>query len=512
MKRRDFLGTNMLATLVTAAAFCSPRALAQGPNGMDPARPNVVLIVTDNQGAWTLGCYGNPDIRTPRLDQMAAEGVRFRRAFSSNPVCSPTRATLLSGLMPSQHGVHNYLEAAYNTLEEFDTLPEILSREGYTCGIVGKWHLGPFDQPGQEGFSHWFVKKGGHTPSFYGTLVSDDMGRKRTVQPHITPYWTEQAVKFIDKNKDQPFFLYLAYNGPYGLHACIRGEPKNRHAATYSGKQMESFPRMPMHPWLRTNREHIGNISSMRNYASQVSMVDDGVGQVLTTLKRLGLDKQTLVIFTADQGCAGGHGGFWGMGDHTRPQTIYDWTLHVPLILRHPGKVASGRVVDHLVANYDVFPSVLGYLDLKDKLPDKPCRPGRDFSPLMRGEQCEWADVVFGEYADHVRMVRTDRWKYIHRPGSGLKELFELTADPGEKDNLYGKDGYARIQVELEQRLNRYFTTYSDPMWDMWRSGTSKHLHTKRRPQRPERRHRISPETADQQRFVKQWLARETRR
>ena len=155
------------------------------------ARPNVVLIVTDNHGAWALGCYGNPDIKTPNLDRMAAEGVRFTRAFANNPVCSPTRATLLSGLMPSQHGVHNYLNAQYNTLDEFDTLPEILGRAGYTCGIVGKWHLGPFDQPGQERFTSWVVKQGGHTVSFYKTLVIDETGKKQQVESHITPFWTE---------------------------------------------------------------------------------------------------------------------------------------------------------------------------------------------------------------------------------------------------------------------------------------------------------------------------------
>ncbi len=476
----------VLATVVASAIFIPSHGFANRASELGSARPNVVLIVTDNHGAWTLGCYGNPDIQTPNLDRMAAEGVRFAQAFSSNPVCSPTRATLLSGLMPSQHGVHNYLNAQYSTLDEFDTLPEILSRAGYTCGIVGKWHLGPFDRPGQESFTHWVVKQGGHTPSFYKTLVIDDAGKKRQIEPHITPFWTGHAVNFIEKNKDRPFFLYLAYNGPYGLHTCIRSEPKNRHAATYAGNEMKSYPREPMHPWLRTNREHIGNVSSMRNYASQVSLVDDGVGEVLATLKRAGLDQNTLVVFTADQGMAGGHGGFWGMGDHTRPRTIYDWTLHIPLIVRQPGKVVAGKTVDHLVANYDILPSLLGQIGLKDQIPDKPRGPGRDFSPFLRGEQIEWEDVVFGEYAASVRTIRTDRWKYIERADKGPWQLFDLAADPGEKTNLHDNPEYAEIQATFEQRLHQFFATHSDPQWDMWKpDGTSKHLHTKKRPQRP---------------------------
>ncbi len=475
-----------LAAFAAALAGGSSFAVGKPTDESSSEQPNVVLIVTDNQGAWTLGCYGNPDIKTPNVDRMAAEGVRFSEAFSCNPVCSPTRATLLSGLMPSQHGVHNYLNAQYDTLEEFDTLPEILSGAGYTCGVVGKWHLGPFDHPGQEGFDHWVVKQGGHTPSFYKTQVIDDSGKQQQIDPHITPFWTQHAVRFIEKNKDRPFFLYLAYNGPYGLHGCIKGEPKNRHAATYAGNEMKSYPREPMHPWLRTNREHIGNVSSMRNYASQVSLVDDGVGEVLATLQQLGLDGNTLVIFTADQGMAGGHGGFWGMGDHTRPRTLYDWTLHIPLIVRQPGKVAAGRTVDRLVANYDILPSLLNQVGLANRIPEKPRGPGRDFSPLLRGEPTEWEDVTFAEYGAHARMVRTDRWKYIERMDEGPRQLFDLAADPDEKTNLDGDSEQGEIQAALQQQLHEFFTTYSDPLWNMWKpDGTSKHLHTKQRPTRP---------------------------
>ncbi|MCA9134543.1 MAG: sulfatase-like hydrolase/transferase, partial [Planctomycetales bacterium] len=129
-----------------------------------PSKTNVVFILTDNQGAWTLGCYGNPDIRTPHIDRLASEGMRFTRALSSNPVCSPTRATYLTGLIPSQHGLHSFLDPkymmgpeAYNTLDEFTSLGEILRDEGYVCGLSGKWHLGDNMKP-SEGFSSWITK------------------------------------------------------------------------------------------------------------------------------------------------------------------------------------------------------------------------------------------------------------------------------------------------------------------------------------------------------------------
>ncbi|MCB1207355.1 MAG: sulfatase-like hydrolase/transferase, partial [Verrucomicrobiae bacterium] len=151
-----------------AALLSVPLCLGFFASAADRA-PNLVFILTDNQGAWTLGCYGNPDIRTPHIDAMAAEGMRFTRALSSNPVCSPTRATYLTGLIPSQHGVHCFLDPkymigpeAYYTLEEFETLPEILHDEGYTCGLVGKWHLGANLTP-QDGFSTWVTMERGST-------------------------------------------------------------------------------------------------------------------------------------------------------------------------------------------------------------------------------------------------------------------------------------------------------------------------------------------------------------
>ena len=193
--------------------------------GALPARPpNVVFILTDNQGEWSLGCYGNKDIRTPNIDRLAKEGVRFARCFANNPVCSPNRATLLTGLMPSQHGVHSYLGAgapqvgpgAHCMISEWTTLGKVFKAQGYRCGMVGKWHLGGNEQP-QEGFTdHWITMPAGSTSTFFDAPVIEN-GITRKEPMHLTLLWREHALKFLDESKDAPFFLYLAFNGPYGL-------------------------------------------------------------------------------------------------------------------------------------------------------------------------------------------------------------------------------------------------------------------------------------------------------
>ncbi len=327
--------------VIVLLVLCS--SLAKGQD-----RPNVVFIMTDNHGAWTLGCYGNPDIRTPNIDQLSREGMLFERCFSSNPVCSPTRATWLTGLMPSQHGVHCFIHPkvqrgpeAKNTIEEFRSLPEILSGEGYTCGLSGKWHLGDHLKP-HEGFSFWVTKPSGHTTEFYDQKIVEN-GEIREQPKYMTQYWTDRGIEFMEQNKDRPFFLYLAYNGPYGLSSLLLNESKNRHAEYYADKELLSFPRETMHPWLHRNRDYLNNPTAMRRYAAEVSGVDDGVGRVMAALKRLGLDDNTLVIFTADQGLAGGQSGIWGMGDHTYPGSGFDSTMHVPLVVRQPGKVKSNQ-------------------------------------------------------------------------------------------------------------------------------------------------------------------------
>jgi len=463
--------------LISAIGLSGLRARAgRAPSASRPV--NLVLILTDNQGAWTLGCYGNADVRTPNIDRLAREGILFTRAFAVNAVCSPTRASLLTGLMPSQHGVHCYLSrsaqvgpGAYNTIGEFATLPSILSEAGYVAGLTGKWHLGGNLQP-QSGFSYWVTMPHGHSPGFYDQEIIEG-GKIRVEATYLTDFWTQHAIRFIEQNRDRPFFLLLAYNGPYGLGSAMKEPIRNRHAAFYADKDLPSFPRGYVHPWNFSYRDWMNDISVRRKYAAEVSGVDDGVGRILQALARLGLDRDTLVVFTSDQGFAGGQNGLWGMGDHTRPLTAFDWTMWVPLIFRHPGRIPPGRRSDIMVDTCDILPTLLDYLGLGSKRPKSPPLPGNSFAAVLEGRSLAWEDVVYFEF-ENVRAIRTPEWKYIERIHQAPNELYDLRNDPGERLNLYADERLAGIRSDLRRRLQRFFERYADAKWDLWKGGKSK--------------------------------------
>lgn len=442
-------------------------------------KPNVIFILTDNQGAWTLGCYGNKDIRTPHIDALAKGGIRFTRALSSNAVCSPTRATFLTGLIPSQHGVHSFLDPkfmmgseAYNTLAEFTSLPEILKTNGYTCGLSGKWHLGANITPG-KGFDFWVTKPEGSTREFYDQDVIEN-GQITRVSEYTTEYWTRRAIEFVESNREKPFFLYLAYNGPYSLGNLMLNESKNRHAAYYADKELHCFPRDEMHPWQHHNKTFHNDPRAMRRMACEVSGVDDGVGEVMAALRRLELEKDTLVVYSSDQGWMGGQNGIWGMGDHTRPIGAHELMMQIPLIFHQPGRIPSGKTCDHLVSNYDFLPSVLGHLGLSESLPREPKLPGRDFSPVLRGEPMLASDEAVYYEMETCRAVREDRWKLVLRHPSGPNELYDMQSDPRERFNLFGQPDAEVHARRMRGKLESFFNAYASPEYDLWKGGRSK--------------------------------------
>ncbi|MDA0746213.1 MAG: sulfatase-like hydrolase/transferase [bacterium] len=442
-------------------------------------RPNIVFIITDNHAAWTLGCYGNPDIRTPNIDRLAEQGIRFANAYCVNSVCSPSRATFLTGLIPSQHGVHCYLGGekpdaqmgpdAYCTIQEFTNLPRVLSNAGYTCGLSGKWHLGDSMRP-QEGFSYWFTKPKGHTSTFY----DDDaiwQGEMYKEPRYFTDAITDHALDFLQQAHQDPFFLYVGYNGPYGLGEHMTRTHQNQHTEYYADKDLPSFPREPVHPWLKNNRQIINNPASIRGYAAALSAVDDGVGKIVDALHKHGLDDNTLVIFTADQGLCGGHHGMWGMGDHSMPLHTYEETIHIPLILRHPGNIPSGTTFDGRTCNYDFFPSLLNYLHLEEHAPQ--ASPGISYARALHGEQIEWEDTIFHEF-ENTRMIRNDHWKYTWRHPNGPDELYDMQSDPGERNNLAHHPDFNAIADDLRGQIDAFFNRYASPEYDLWKQGRSK--------------------------------------
>ncbi len=439
---------------------------------------NVVLIMTDNQGAWTLGRYGNPDMLTPNMNRLAASSMLLTRAFSSNAVRSPRGATYLTRLLPSHHGVHFYLHRdepqmgpnEYCTISEFCTLPKYHLAGGYRCGLVGKWHPGANLTP-QESFSYWITMPHGATATFYNAEVIED-GKVRIEPTYLTEFWTRHAVRFIRKNRTRPFFLFLAYNSPYGLGPMLTRGARNRFYYYYASKELLSFPHAQMHPWLFNNKQYLNQLGAVRRYAAEVSAIDDGAGTVLQTLAASGLERRTLVIFSADRGWAGGQNGIWGMGDRTRPLGAFDSMMHIPLIFRHPGRIPSGKRADIPVSNYDLMPTVLSYLGLGEFEYSNHNSPGRDLSPTLLDEQRDLENCVYYEM-EIVRAIRTDKAKCMHRYPNGPFELYDLQVDSFDKLNLYGQPSIGNYG-KSSRASSSFLDTYADSNDDLYCGGRSK--------------------------------------
>ena len=461
------------------------------------ARPNIVLIVSDNQSHTLIGTYGNKEIKTPNIDRLARRGVQFNQAFAVNGVCSPTRATLLTGLMPSQTGIHVALPSdidlpGWSGIEEFRSMPQTFSEAGYSTGLVGKYHLGMPQEP-QLGFEYWVTFPSGHTTTFYDQTVIDN-GQTYEVAEHLTDFWTKKAVDFLSKQeKDKPFFLYLAYNGPYNLPPTVTMEPRNRHAEYYT-KHTPSMPQESIHPYLKnwamggkgptslmvkegttawTAIEALNNKTAMINAASETAMVDDGVGVVVNTLRDLGMDKNTIVIYTSDQGATYGHNGLFGNTSWSFPFTAQNMNMQVPLIVSHPGRIPTGKKTDKIINQYDIFPTLLEYTGMQDKKIAN--SPGKSFLPILKGKAVkDWEDAAFFEFVT-VRVIRTSKWKYMKRlDDEEPNTLFDLEKDPGEKNNLIDDPAHQEIVRSLDNRLTVFFSKYSDTKYDVWNGGSAK--------------------------------------
>jgi len=434
----------------------------QRPSGQ---RPNVILILTDDQGPWAAGCYGNPEIRTPNMDRLAATGVRFENFFCTSPVCSPARASLLTGRIPSQHGVHDWISAGNmppnptRYIEGFTCYTDILSAHGYVCGLVGKWHLGDSLTP-QHGFRYWFAMPEGASQYNDAPMIRD--GRVEVQPGYLTDVITDAALDFIEQNKTRPFYLSVHYNAP---HSPWEGHPREI-VDSYDNCPFETCPQEPMHPWaIWLTRECLGNREKLKGYFAAVTGADIGVGRITDKIEELGLRDSTLIILTSDNGFSCGHHGFWGKGNGTFPLNLYENSVKVPFIVSQPGRLPQAATTSALLSQYDFLPTLLDYLGLPR--PDEQDLPGTSFLPVLLGRKSEARDevVVFDEYGP-VRMIRTPEWKYVHRFPYGPFELYDMVNDPGERKNLVDEKSKASIVKEMRRRLADWFSRYVVPQMD----------------------------------------------
>lgn len=440
----------------------------------DPDRPNVLFILSDDQGPWALGAAGNTEIHTPTLDTLAATGLRLSSFFCTSPVCSPARASLFTGQIPSRHGVHDWLAGRQIGSDGIDflagqpLLTDVLADAGYRCGLSGKWHLGANDQP-RKGFVHWFAHQFGGGP-YYGAPVVRD--RQLMTEPgYLTDAFADDAAAFIatEATNDEPFWASLHFTAPHS--PWTDGNHPADVIAAYDDCPFQTCPQEPEHPWLVRNPDGTPNArdhdlrASLQGYYASITAMDSAISRVLQTLTDLRLRDSTLVVFSSDNGFNCGHHGIWGKGNGTYPQNMYDSSVKVPAIFHQPHRIPAATVVDELFSGYDLAPTLLEFLGLPtDALG---VGPGRSFARTLRGAAAAGHHrvVVFDEYGP-VRMIRNRDWKYVLRCDGAGDELYDVHNDPDERTNLISDPAQRRRITDLHGQLDDWFTAFSAPAND----------------------------------------------
>ncbi|WP_225865534.1 sulfatase family protein [Dyadobacter aurulentus] len=419
--------------------------------------PNILLILTDDQGYHDVSYYGTKDLRTPNIDAIAQSGIRFDEFYANCPVCSPTRAALLSGCYPDVVGVPGVIRTYpkdnwgfFNPKEPI--LPAMLSKKGYHTAIIGKWHLGleSPNTPNERGFDY-----------FHGWLgdMMDDYWKKRrhdvnymrendkVIDPegHATDLFTQWSQEYIRKQAKtkKPFFLYLAYNAPH-------------------------FPVQPPAEWLQKVKAREKGIDEKRaNLVALIEHMDDGIGKVVQTLKDEGLYDNTLIVFTSDNG---GHLPSLANNGPVRDgkQSMYEGGLKVPACMAWPGRIRGGRVSDQVNVSMDLYPTLLQLAGLEAKgvqgrsfagtlLSDsKPTEDSRELYFTRREGGKEYAGMsIYG--------LRKGKWKLVKNSPYQPMELYDLENDKMEKNNVIEQN--PKVYAELNQLLMRHIQEGGSVPW-----------------------------------------------
>jgi arylsulfatase A len=469
MKRRDFIKTFSLSTAglaLTHFQFCQ-RTWHQ--------KPNIIFILADDLGYGELGCYGQKMIRTPNIDKLAEEGMRFTQFYSGSPVCAPSRCVLLTG----KHTGHAYIrdngnpEGRILNPEEGQfpgqhpipdsevTLAELLHNQGYATGAMGKWGLGQIDtsgDPNRQGFDLFYgyncqVHAHNHYPRFLlrnhkkEMLLGND--RALTGKQYSQDLFIKEAKRFIQENRDRPFFLYLPFIIP---HLSIQVPEET--LAEYKGK----IPEVEY-----THRGYLKHPYPRAGYAAMIAHMDKGIGQIMASLLELGLDQNTIVFFSSDNGptynrLGGSDSDFFHSAGPFRglKGSLHEGGIRVPLIVRWPGYIRAGTVNDRVSAFWDILPTICDLSQIKAPAGID----GISQAPSLLARPQKQHEFLYWEFPDYggQQAVRQGDWKAIR---TGLKEkeadtriqLYNLKTDPGEANNV--ADQYPEIVSQCRNIMKR---------------------------------------------------------
>ena len=417
MNRRQFV-----SALAAAAPVAAPVAV------MAKRPPNIIFILADDLGWGEPGCYGNSFNHTPHIDRLAREGVRFTHAYSAAPVCSPTRASFITGQHPARVGIIDYLRADdENYLSPaLPALPKMLKQAGYRTGLIGKWHLmGDYQQrkgdPKLHGFDEVLCSETSYIgPGYYWHPYQHLSGlAARTPNEYLTDRLNQEAVDFIGRHAKSPFFLYLAHYAP---HTRLAAKPAL--LAKYQ------------------NRPEAGKKKNNAELAAMLESIDEGIGQILDEVKRLQLDNDTLIIFNSDNG---GETNVTTNADlHGGKSQLFEGGIRVPLVARFPGTLPAGEVCSEPVVTTDYYPTLLAFAGVKPAAGHH--LDGVSLANLFRQPKSKFAERDICWYypleKDHflggksAMAIRNSRWKLIESLKDHEKQLFDLLEDPAETRNL----------------------------------------------------------------------------
>jgi len=480
--RKKWLAKRLLFTFLALMLIAFVRSLRA-----EQIRPNIVLIVVDDLRFDEFGTGGHPYLETPNIDRLAAEGAFFTNAYHSVPLCSPNRACLLTGQYVSRHGILDNTSRS-RASHRLDLFPKDLQKAGYTTAHIGKWHMGNDPTP-RPGYDTWVSFSG------QGKINDPDLyedGRTHPVKGYITDIFTDRAIKFIERSKGNPFFLYIGHkavhpeavqldDGTVDLSVPREFTPADRHRGRYDGKFVTRRPNYGFsaedalgkpvikraleirsrfekdEDWAREIDPGIAE-DTIRRRAEMMLAVDEGLGRIYDILKDKGQLDNTLIIFTSDNGY------FYGEHGLTVERRLpYEESVRTPLLMRWPKLIPAGTRIEGLAASIDLAPTITEAAGI-----GKPSSiQGLSLIPLLSGEKDQVHKAILIEFFSHenpfpwtaqmdYRIIRKEKYKYIRWlrfPDQG--ELYDLEADPYEMKNLIDDPAQKKILADLKADLRR---------------------------------------------------------